>query len=113
MSSILNSVKAVIPIAEADTSFDSVLIMHINSVFSSLRQFGPENSFSISNASDDWSSYLTDMTKLEIIKSYVGLKVKTLFDPPTTSVLVDSTNRILSELEWRINAEIDYDNEGG
>ena len=42
---------------------------------------------------------------LNDIKSYVYLKVRLLFDPPSSSSVSDSMRNMISELEWRINVE--------
>lgn len=104
MESILTSVKKALGIAAEYTHFDPDLIMHINSVFSILNQLGvgPEEGFMISNEYNMWSEFIADNPKLEFVKSYMYLKVKLLFDPPTSSAVAESTKRLTDELEWRI-----------
>lgn len=46
-------------------------------------------------------------SQLEAVKSYVYLKVKLLFDPPLSSSVIEATNRMISELEWRLNVSVD------
>ena len=41
--------------------------------------------------------------QLHLIKTYVYLKVRSLFDPPTTGFLITATNDQLKEYEWRLN----------
>lgn len=105
IESILTSVKASLGITEEYEHFDANLIMHINSVFGILTQLGvgSEDGFSISGKESVWSDFLESKTKLEMVKSYVHLKVKLLFDPPLSSVVMEAMNRMASELEWRIN----------
>lgn len=105
MDSILTSVKKALGIAAEYTHFDPDLIMHINSVFSILNQLGvgPEEGFMISNEYNTWSEFIADNSKLEFVKSYMYLKVKLLFDPPTSSAVAESTKRLTDELEWRIS----------
>lgn len=104
-SSILTSVKKILGIAEEDTSFDNVIIMHINSVLSILCQLGvgPESGFMIEDDSAIWSDFLGDSTKYTMVLNYVGLKVRMAFDPPQGSAVAESINKNISELEWRIN----------
>lgn len=107
-NSILNSVKESIGIAEEYTHFDNTLIMHINSVFVILNQIGvgPENGFSISDGTAQWSDFLPEDNKnYEAVKSYMGAKVRLMFDPPTGSVHMECLKQIISELEWRLNLE--------
>ena len=105
MESILTSIKKLLGIDEEYEHFDSDIIMHINSVFMILNQLGvgPTEGFSIKDKTATWEDFVTDLTKVEAIKSYVYLKVKLLFDPPLSSSVMESINRTISELEWRIN----------
>ena len=102
--SILTSVKKVLGIAEECTSFDSDILMHINSVLMILTQIGigPIEGFSISDKSTICDQF-TNSKNMESIKSYVSLKVKLLFDPPNTTSNMESIGRLISELEWRLN----------
>lgn len=111
-SSILTSIKKLLGIAEEDTSFDQDIIMHINTVFAILAQLGvgPVNGFSIEDDGAIWSDYLGNTTNLELVKSYIYMKVRSMFDPPTSSILADAMNKNISELEWRINATVDPKN---
>lgn len=105
MESILTSIKKLLGIDEEYEHFDSDIIMHINSVFMILNQLGvgPTEGFSIKDKTTTWEDFVTDLAKVEAIKSYVYLKVKLLFDPPLSSSVMESINRTISELEWRIN----------
>ena len=103
--SILTSVKKLLGIDESYTHFDADLIMHINSVFSILGQMGvgPKKGFAISGADEKWSDFLEDDPgRLALVKSYMHLKVRLLFDLPTASSAVDAMNRQISEFEWRL-----------
>lgn len=118
MESILTSIKKMLGIAEDYTHFDTDLIIHINSVFAILAQLGvgPSKGFSIEDEVPEWNDFLTEGMNLELVKSFVYLKVRLLFDPPASSSVIESTNRLLSELEWRINLEAESatnDAEGG
>lgn len=100
--SILTSVKKLLGIDESYTHFDADLIMHINSVFSILGQMGvgPKKGFAISGADEKWSDFLEDDPgRLALVKSYMHLKVRLLFDLPTASSAVDAMNRQISEFE--------------
>lgn len=102
--SILTSIKKLLGIDEAYTHFDADLIMHINSVFSILTQMGvgPDSGFSITGVGEKWTEFIDDMNRFSLLKSYVYLKVKLLFDPPLSSAVTESINRQISELEWRL-----------
>lgn len=103
--SILNSIKKLLGISEEYTHFDADIIMHINSVFMILTQMGvgPADGFAIEDAEMEWEDFIKDERDLQAVKSYMHHKVKLLFDPPLSSAVLESTNRIISELEWRLN----------
>ena len=105
MDSILTSIKKLLGITEEYDHFDKDIVMHINSAFSVLTQLGvgPKEGFSIKDASTTWSELLNDDLRLESVKTYVYYKVKLGFDPPQSSAAIESINRQISELEWRIN----------
>lgn len=110
MESILTSVKKLLGITPECTNFDSDIIMHINSVFLILNQIGvgPSKGYRITDEFNTWDEFIPeDNPRLEAVKSYMYMKVKLLFDPPSSSSVMESTNRLLSELEWRIYTEVD------
>lgn len=110
--SILISIKKLLGIAEEYTQFDTDIIMHINMVFMTLQQLGvgPVNGFSITDENDIWSDFMEDSLLLNSAKTYIYLRVKLLFDPPLTSSTVDCFNKMISELEFRMNSKAEYPN---
>lgn len=112
--SILTSIKKMLGIADEYTTFDMDIIMHINAVFAILTQLGvgPAEGFSIEDKSALWSDFLSSSTSLNTVMTYVYLKVRLIFDPPTSSAVIDSMNRMISELEWRINVTVDPGDSG-
>lgn len=111
MESILTSVKKMLGIPEDYEHFDADIIMHINSVFMILTQLGvgPAEGFTIMDEDSIWSDFIQDKKTIESVKSYMYLKVRLLFDPPLSSAVLDSMNRLISELEWRLNVAVDPD----
>lgn len=109
MESILNSTKKALGLAADYQPFDPELIIHINSVFSTLQQLGvgPDDGFEISDSSARWGDYLGDDKNLSQVKTYLYLRVKLLFDPPGTSYLLESINKQVQELEWRLNVYVE------
>ena len=107
--SILISIKKLLGIGEDDEQFDPDILMHINSVFMILTQIGvgPESGFSIQDDSSKWADFVSDINKIEAVKSYIYLKVRLLFDPPTSSSTMEAINSLISELEWRLNVIVD------
>lgn len=104
--SILNTIKKLLGVDESYTYWDQDLIIYINMALNVLYQLGVGHPFSISSAEQTWSDYLTDMSKLEMIKSYIYMKVRMIFDPPT-GALKDALQEQIKELEWRINVTVD------
>lgn len=112
MESILQSVKKLLGITPEYTAFDVDITMHINSVFMILTQLGvgPSEGFSILDDTSIWTDFLPETDRnFEPIKSYIHLKVKLLFDPPTSSIVMESMNRMISELEWRMTTQAELD----
>lgn len=113
--SILSSIKKLLGIPDTDTSFDLDISIHINTVFMTLNQLGvgPKLSFSITDANVTWDEFFDNRIDLNGVKTYVYLKVRMLFDPPTSSAVLDAYNKEIAELEWRLNlnAETKVDSE--
>lgn len=109
MDSILTSIKKLLGIVEEDTSFDVDVIMHINSAFSELTQigFGPKDGYSIIGKENLWSEIISDKKTLEMIKTYIYLKVKIIFDPPLNSSTLETYKQEIERYEWRINSEVE------
>lgn len=107
MDSILTSVKESLGSAAEYDHFDPQIIMHINSVFSDLREIGvgPKEGFVIEDDTSVWTDFISDSNKLwfENVKSYMYLRVQLLFDPPTQSAVLASKERQVEKLEWRLN----------
>lgn len=111
MESILTSIKKLLGVSADYHQFDDDIIMHINTVFLNLTQLGigPETGFSIEDDSACWEDFVDveNNSQLHAIKSYMYLKVKLLFDPPLSSSVIESMNRMIAELEWRLNVAVD------
>lgn len=105
MDSILDTTKKVLGLDSEYTAFDQDIMMHINSVFSTLHQLGvgPDAGFMIEDKTPTWTEYLGGDLNLNSVKSYVYLRVKLLFDPPPTSFALAAMEKQIAELEWRIN----------
>lgn len=103
--SILTNVKKIVGIAELDTSFDPDIIMHTNTVLSVLNQLGigPTDGFVIEDATPTWDDFLARDKRLNMVKTYVYLRVRLLFDPPQTSFVIESLNKQIEELEVRMS----------
>ena len=108
--SILKSTKHILGLDEDYTVFDLDVITHINAAFSILNQLGvgPETGFSIQDDSTLWADYGIPENQLHLVKTYVFLKVRILFDPPATSYLITAATDQIKEYEWRLNVFREY-----
>jgi hypothetical protein len=104
-NSILNSTKKILGIAPDYLAFDLDIITHINTAFSTLTQLGvgPAEGFMIEDETAVWTDFIVDDLQYNAVKSYVFLRVRQLFDPPTTSYLIAAFDQQIKELEWRLN----------
>lgn len=112
--SILNSVKKMIGLDADYTPFDDDLIFDINTVFFTLWQLGVGNDtsepFKIEDASAVWSDFIDDGS-MEVCKTYMKLRVRMMFDPPSNSFLADVINKQIQEYEVRMTYAVDeYNN---
>ena len=103
--SILTSIKKLLGPEEIYTNFDTDIIIHINSALAALRRLGvgPPKGFRIQDATSTWSEFLGERKDLEDVKTYVYLKVRLLFDPPTSATVIKAYEEEINKLEWTIN----------
>ena len=110
METILESIKKLIGPSASYEIFEPDLIIHINTIFFTLCQLGvTEEPFVISDGTETWDEFHAD-TDLESVKTYVYLKTRMYFDPPTNSALISAINEQIKELEWRLNVAVDPEN---
>lgn len=109
---ILNTVKMALGgslVSYSDPAFDEQLLIHINSTFVILNQLGvgPKSIF-VADTTSTWSEFLVgDSIDLNLVKSYMYLRVRLLFDPPNTSFVTDAIKEQIKEYEWRLNVHVD------
>jgi hypothetical protein len=104
--SILNSVKKIVGVGVGDTSFDQDIITFINSAFSTLHQIGigPLAGFFIEDADDEWADFIDqDDPNASLVRTYVCMRARMGFDPPTTSYLIGALNEQIKEFEYRLS----------
>lgn len=103
--SILTSIKKLLGIGATDESFDTDILIHINTVFSVLHNIGaaPPAGFFITGPDEKWSDFLADRANVQMVKTYMYLKVRIVFDPPATSFALTAMEKMAAELEWRLN----------
>lgn len=107
--SILDSTKKLLGIDPEYEVFDMDIVIHINSAFSTLTQLGvgPEDGFEIRDKTSKWNDFLNEDPRVNSVKSYIYLRTRLLFDPPSTSFALDAFNKNIKEMEWRLNVTED------
>lgn len=105
--SILLTIKKLLGFTPEYDAFDTDIIININMTFNILNQLGvgPSTGFSITGPDETWDQYISDMRKFEMVKTYIYLKVKKIFDPGTSSALNAAIDEQIKELEWRLNIQ--------
>lgn len=110
--SILTTIKRLLGIAPDYAPFDPELVIHINSYLGVLNQLGVGLSdFRITGGSETWSDFLGDTTALKLheIEEYIFLRVKMVFDPPTSSIVSSAIDKNIDELGWRIREAVEHE----
>ena len=107
IESILNSVKKALGIEAEYDHFDPELIMFINSAFGVCYQLGvgpTDKPFIIEDAKATWDEFIQG-DQIETIKSSIFAKVKLIFDPPTSSSVLQAYQELIKEFEGRSNVD--------
>lgn len=109
MDTILTSIKKLLGIEKTDTSFDADVIMSINTSLFSLNQLGvgPEEGYFIIGDTETWVEFIGERKDLEVIKTFIYLKTRLLFDPPTNAFAIEAMERSIKEYEFRLNVQTD------
>lgn len=110
LESILQTIKRLIGPSMLSNEFDLDLVVHINSVLFDLMELGvgPKNGFHITGETETWDDFLgDDISKLEAVKTFIYLKVKMIFDPPTIGGVINAYEKLIKEYEWRLNVAVD------
>lgn len=102
--SILTSIKKMLGPEEEYEHFDTDIIIHINTALAILTQLGvgPEDGFAIENKEAKWSDFISTNKLLNLVPTYVYLKVKIAFDPPSSASVLESFEHQAKQYEWRI-----------
>lgn len=108
--SILQTIKKMIGLEVDYTAYDTDIIVFINSAMMTLQQLGvgPERGFVVTGLTEKWSDFLPSDTMLEGVKHYIHLCVKMVFDPPTSSFVMESMKAQKEELEWRLREQAEF-----
>jgi hypothetical protein len=107
MESILTTIKLMVGITEDCKDFDMQIINLINKSLARLSQLGvgPKRPVVIVDDMNTWSELLLDSEDLEGAKTYIYLEVEKVFNPPTSSFVLDAKQRESDKLEWCLNVQ--------
>lgn len=112
-STIMNDVKKFCGVFADYEVFDLDFMMNINNAFFVLSELGvgPKEAFVVTDSETGWDAFIEAMnladparanTILAGVKPYVFLKTRKLFDPPTSTSILNSIDSQIAELEWRL-----------
>lgn len=106
---ILKTIKSSLGVGLDLGPFDTELIIHANTAFTTLTQLGvgPKEGFALETGNEVWSDYTEDKLTLGSVKTYIYAKVRLIFDPPATSFGIKALEDLCKEIEWRLNASED------
>ena len=105
MSSILGDIKSSLGVSVDIDEYDRDIILHLNSTLSKLFQIAGGPSGTVPQVLDDtteWDKVIDAGNETAMIRSYIYLSIRLLFDPPTTSFAINSMREQQQEFEWRI-----------
>lgn len=97
MSKILDDVKSTLDFAsEEDSGFDSRLLLEIDGIVGTLSQLTKVRPDCDITKDTEWSQLLKESDKhlLRLVKQYIFLSIRVVFDPPAGSVLTTLTTSI-------------------
>ncbi len=106
--SVLVSIKKRCGLAEEYPSFDEDILTSINTYLEFLYQIGlgTEPKY-VENASTTWGDLFGEYHEVNLVKDYIYIKVRLLFNPPDSSSVQQLLEKQASEIEWRINVSVD------
>lgn len=107
--SILDSIKDMLGPDSSYDVFDNEILIHINMALSVLTQLGvgPTGGFIVSDSDATWNQFLGSAKNIEMAKSFVFMKVKMAFDPPSSSFVMTGMEKACDELAWRLTVAMD------
>lgn len=113
-SSILRTIRELIVHDVNDPTFDVEIIVHLNTALSRLYELGvTKSAFKVTGESETWADLLGDATKFEDVKTYLYIRVKIVFDPPSSSYVLTNLKEERDRLEWLLNVKAEEVDEDG
>lgn len=103
MDNILNTVKKLLGVPEDYDCFNTDILININMVLPVLTQIGVVTDIGVVTEESKWDELSSSTEIVNLLKTYITLRVRMIFDPPTNSSLMDAMQKKIDELEWRLN----------
>lgn len=102
---VLNSVKHYCGslLEEDDTEFDNEFLMAINSSLQSAYQSNDKIKNIEVTSSTTWDELSDDKSIAPLLKTYISIKTKKVFDPSASSVIQKAYDEELNELFFRMS----------
>lgn len=101
--SILMTIKKMLGLDADYTAFDVDIIVFINSALMVLNQLGVGEPIRVTGVDETWASFMGDQKDLSSVKDLVYLRVRRVFDPPSSSSVLSEISSQIDELQWRLN----------
>lgn len=112
MENVLETIKKLIGFGPEYGAFDVDLIININAALDTLKQLGVKVKRHLAvEGNEIWEEIFEDPESIDMMKNYIYLKCRLVFDPPMNASILESIKETIKEYEYRLNLEIEY-NEG-
>lgn len=103
---VLQTIKKLLGIDASVEAFDVDVKFAIDTALMVLDQLGVPLKAKMLMSGEETFGDLTDYPELAAqLPSYIFLKVRLLFDPPSTSFVIDAIQKQIQEIEWRLNVQ--------
>lgn len=108
--SILTSTKQILNISAADTAFDQDILTLINSTLSTVNQLGIGDAATmfVEDNTKTWTQLSLPPEQTHMLKTYVFLQTRIVFDPPPTSFALAALKEQAEEFQWRLSLFREY-----
>ena len=107
-SSILETVKKSLGLDANYDAFDADILVSAGTAILALKQIGVGNeNFALVDGKQTWNDFIPDCLDGPAVAQYISQRVRLVFDPPSSSYVVDAISKNLDELLWRLNVEYD------
>ena len=103
--SIFRSTRQIVGLTAESGPYDLEILTHINDAFSTLYQIGATTeAVTIEDQTTNWSDLGLSDEYTNMIKTYIFLKVRSVWDPPNTSFGLNAMKEHIQEREGRLVA---------